>query len=182
MPEIRAEGLGAVAVQKDAVVEASSQTWLAGALCYTTAALGVVSLNGVISAGTVIYGQSPDSAVGSGASTPPSRLFGLNHFCFDVRDRILEINIANTSASGANTGGANGVTWAGGGTSGVALAPGQQYGIVVPTSGTYQGYQFLDVTNTSQKLFEIVALAPNQAITDNNPRVWVKVISTVIQG
>lgn len=181
-PFIRMEGQGAVAVQKDAVTEAASQTWLAGSLVYTSGTGASVVLNGLASAGTVIYGQSPDSAVGSGASVPPSRLFGTLHYPFDVRDRILEINIANTSASGAQTGTTSGVTWAGGGTSGVALAPGQQYGVVVPTSGSYAGMQFMDVTNTTQKLFEIVALAPGQATTDNNPRVWVKVIPTVLQG
>lgn len=116
---------------------------------------------------------------------PPQALFGLNHFPFDVRDRFLEINASNASASGANIGLTTGVTWNGGGTSGVALAPGQQYGLIRLTSGIYAGYQMLDVTNTTQKFFEIVDLSQRgggQSKDDNNPRLIVKVIPTLIQA
>lgn len=187
MPFIRMEGgNNEPCVQKDAVAEAAAQTWLKDTLVYLTSAAGVPVLNKVVSSGILVYGQSPDPSVGTGGvSTPPTKLFGTNHFCFDVRDRIIEINAAAGTAGGAGGTGIGttaGVTWAGGGTGGVALAAGQQYGIYVPASGTYANYQFLDVQNTGTLLFEVVALAPGQAITDNNPRIWVKVIPTKIQG
>lgn len=183
---IQEAGSNQPTVQKDAWPEAGSSNWLKGSFVYTSGTGASTVLNKLASAGTVIYGQSPDAAKGvvapSIALQPPNSLFGLLHYCFDPRDRIFEMNIANASASGAQTGTTSGVTWAGGGTSGVALAPGQQYGVVVPTSGTYVNVQFIDVTNTTQKLFEIVRLAPGVSVDDNNPRVWARVISTVIQG
>lgn len=183
MPEIRMEhGSNSPAVQKDPVTEAGSSSWLAGSLCYTSGTGASTVLNVVATDGVLCYGQSPDSAVGTGLSTPPNRLFGTQHYCFDLRDRIIEINVANSSASGAQTGTSSGVTWAGGGTGGVALAPGQQYGLIKPTSGTYEKYQFIDVSDTTNLLFEIVALAPGQSVNDNNPRVWAKIIPTKIQG
>lgn len=187
MPFIRMEhGSNSPCVQKDPVPEAGSSVWLAGTLCYTSGTGASTVLNKCASDAVLCYGQSPDAAKGVAATSvllePPRALFGLNHYCFDVRDRIIEINISNASASGANIGLTTGVTWAGGGTNGVALAPGQQYGLITPTSGTYLDYQMLDVTDTTNLLFEIVALAPGQATTDNNPRVWVKIIPTKIQG
>lgn len=180
---IQEEGSNQPTVQKDAVPEnGTSQTWLQGAFVYTSGTGASTVLNGLATAGTVIYGQSPDNAIGTGSTVVPNRLFGSNHFCFDVLGRVFEINIASATAGQAVIGTTNGVTWAGGGTNGVALAPGQQYGVLVPTTGTYNNYQFLDVNNTTQKLFEIVALPPYSATTDNNARIWVRVISTVTQG
>jgi len=190
MPFIRMEGgNNEPCVQKDAVAEAAAQTWLKDSLVYiVVGAGGVPTLNKVATGGVLVYGQSPDPSVGTGLSTPPTKLFGTNHFAFDVRDRIIEINIASATAgggTGAQIGTANGVTWAGGGTNGVGaggMGPGQQYGIYVPTSGTYNNYQFLDVNNVATPLFEIVSLAPGMGVNDNNPRVWVKIIPTKIQG
>lgn len=182
-PYIRQEdGANEPSVQKDPQMEASSQAWIAGALVYTSGTGASVVLNELATAGTLIYGQSPDSAVGSGDTKPPNRLFGLLHYCYDVRNRIIEINIASATATSSTIGTTSGVTWAGGGTNGVALAVGQQYGVMNPTSGTYKGVQFLDVNNTTQKLFEIVALPPGVATTDNNPRIWVRAITTILQG
>lgn len=183
VPFIRQEdGANEPTVQKDAFPEASSQAWLAGALLYTSGTGASVVLNELATAGTVMFGQSPDSAVGSGDTKPPSRLFGSNHYCFDIRNRILEMNIASATAGIGTIGTSSGVTWAGGGTNGVALAVGQQYGVINPTSGVYKGMQMIDVNNTTQKLFEIVALPPGTPTTDNNPRIWVRAITTVLQG
>lgn len=186
MPFIRFEhGSNSPAVQKDKVLEAASQSFLAGALLYTSGTGASTVIQRCASDAVLVYGMAARNAftATSGALTlPPLSLDGAFHYPFDLRDRIIEINAAGSSASGANIGTTNGVTWAGGGTGGVALAPGQQYGIITPTSGTYSGMQFLDVTETTAKLFEIVGLAPNQATTDNNPRLWVRIISTCFQG
>ena len=191
-PFIREEAGGnQPCVQKDPVTEVAATSWLPMSLVYTSGTGASIVLNPVITAGTVVYGMSPDSAKGSATAaallTPPFALFGLFHYPFDLRDRIIEINIASSTATVTTIGTVNGVTYAGGGTNGVALAPGAQYGILRATSGPYIGMQFLDVNNTTQKIFEIVGLAPATALTvngatDNNPRVLVKVIPTVIQG
>lgn len=186
MPFIRMEaGSNQCAVQKGKILEAASQSFLAGALCYTSGTGASTVIQRCASDAVLCYGMAARNAftATSGVLTqPPLSLNGAFHYPFDVRDRIIEINISNASASGAQTGTTSGVTWAGGGTSGVALAPGQQYGLITHTSGTYSGYQFLDVTETTAKLFEIVGLAPDQSVDDNNPRVWVKVIPTTIQA
>lgn len=185
-PYLRAEGPSANSqtVQKDPLAEAASQTWLANSFVQVTGT-APGTLQRCAAAATTIYGLARDAAKGSTTAAallvPPFTLFGLNHYVFDPRDRIFEMSLTNGSLSGANIG-ANGVTYAGGGTGGVAIAPGQQYGILTMTSGTYSGYQTVDVTNTTQKVFEIVALAPGQLTTDANPRVWIKVIASVIQG
>lgn len=174
-------GVNSSAVQKAAVTEAASMAWPANSFVYTSGTGASVVLNACASDATACYGLCPDSAVGSGSSVVPNRLFGTQHYPFDCRDRVIEINAVGSSASGANIGTTNGVTWAGGGTGGVALAPGQQYGLIVPTSGTYVGVNFLDVTETTAKMFEILSLAPGQATTDNNPRVWVKILEAMTQ-
>lgn len=173
-----------VEVMKDPVVEASSQAWPKSSFVYTSGTGASVVLNGLATAGTVIYGLAPAVAVGTGAVTPPNTLFGTTHYPFDVRERIIAMNISGSQATIGTTSGA---TWTGSGTNGVALAAGQQYGVLVPTSGTYKGLGFVDVSNTTQKLFEIVAIFPSTgsatiATSDNNTRVLVKVIPTVIQG
>lgn len=192
MPFIRQEDR--ICVQKDAVPEAATQVWLAGSLVFTSGTGASTVLTKAATGQALIYGMSPDPAKGSGTNVnllkPPFALFGLNHFPFDLRDRIIEINIANDSASGATVGTVNGPTWAGGGTNGVALAPGFFGRIVTPTSGTYLDYQFFDVgptvpasaTKVATHIFEIVALAPGKSVTDNNPRVYVKLLEERLQG
>lgn len=193
-PFIRQEGLGAIAVQKDPVPEnynggSNVQAWLKDSFVYTSGTGASVVLNSLATNGTVIYGQAPAAALGSpAASVPPRHLFGVGgadnmglHYPFDVRDRIIEMNLASTTLASIGT--VNGASWAGGGTdSGPAIAAGQQYGVIVPTSGTYNKINFIDVKNTTNKLFEIVALAPGEIATSANSRVWAKVISSVIQG
>ncbi len=175
-------------VQKDAVPEIAASNWLAGSLVFTSGVGAAVVLNVVPTAGTLVYGQSPDAAKVSTTPAellkPPFALFGLNHFPFDLRDRIVEVNAVSGTAGNAVIGTANGVTWAGGGTNGVALAPAQKYGLFRASAGTYNLMQFLDVNNTvaAQQIFEIVALAPNQSVNDNNPRVWTKIVEDKIQG
>lgn len=170
-------------VMKNPITEASSQNWFAGSFVYTTGTGASTVLNVVPTAGTLIYGQCPDAAIGTGSSVPPAALFGTQHYPWDPTDCEFEVSITS-AANIALTGTTSGVTWAGGGTGGVALAPGQKYGLVRDASGAYNGMQFLDVDNTTaaQALFIIVRLSPNNTTTDNNPRVIVKINPTLIQG
>lgn len=180
------QGSNACQIQKDPLPEKASQDWFAGSFVYRSGTGASAVIETCLSDSVLCYGASPDRAYGSGTAAsllkPPNTLFGLNHYPFDPRDVIFSVNISNASASGANLYTTSGVTWAGGGTNGVALAPGQQYGLIRPTSGTYQGIQLLDVTDTTNKFFEIVGLAPYQSVDDNNPRVLVKILPTIIQG
>jgi hypothetical protein len=110
---IQEHGSNLPSVQKDAVPEnGTSQTWLANGLVYTSGTGASVVLNGLATAGTVIYGQSPDAATGTGSRVVPNALFGANHFPFDCRNRIIEINISGSQGTIGTTSGA---TYAGGG-------------------------------------------------------------------
>lgn len=192
MPRLYAPpGSGAPFVQKGKIAEAAAQTWLASSLVRIAAAVGVQTLEkcpqSTGASSRLVYGLSPDSSIGTGgATTPPARLFQNFHYPYDLRDVILEMTLSNNSLSGANLG-ANGVTFAGGGTGGVAVAIGRQCGLITLTSGTFNNYQFVDVTDTTNVVFEIVGLAPKafgvkQTVTDNNPRVLVKVLPASLQG
>lgn len=186
MPTLVSPKSGSPFITKEKLKEAASQSWLAGALVQVTGTGASAKLQRCAADATACYGMAPQAARGSGVLTPPDALFRDFHYPYDLDDCIIEINASNGSLSGANIG-ANGVTFAGGGTGGVALAPGQQYGIITLTSGTYSGYQLLDVTETSSKLFEIVRLAPNngsalQTVDDNNPRLWVRILRSALQG
>lgn len=182
-PTLWEEHQASVPVQKDPIIEKASTSWFAGSFVVRTGTDVNVVLEPVITDGVLVYGQSPDAAFGtSAAPTPPTGLFGLSHYPFDVRDRIFSINISDSSASGARIGVNTGVNYNGDGTSGVALAPGQQYACIRPTSGTYSGVQFLDVTDTTNKVFEIVGFDPRGKATDASCRVLVKIIPTTIQG
>lgn len=189
MPTLYQEQGPEVPVQKPSLPEktaATIATWLAGSFVVRTGSAPSEVLEAVLSNALLIYGVSPDAAFSAGATIPtpmpPVSLFGFNHYCFDPRDRIYSINIANNSAAGATIGLNTGVSYLGDGTNGVALAAGQQYGIVRPTSGTYNNVQFLDVTNTTNKVFEIVGVDPRNIPGCASTRVLVKVIPIVIQA
>lgn len=190
MPSIFQEGpsSNSPSVQKDPLQEAASQAWLAGALVQRTGTGSSARIQrtpgGGASPATLVYGMSPDAAKGSGTAAallqPPYALFGLNHYCFDVRDRILEINIG--TATDANLGTSSGVTYNGGGTGGVALAPGLQFGLRVVAAGSYTGYQIMNVADTTNLVFEVVGIAPDKSPDNNSSRIMVKVLPSVIQG
>jgi hypothetical protein len=63
-----------------------------------------------------------------------------------------------------------------------AVTIGGQYGIIVPTAGTLTGIQMLNISDTTNKLFTVIDVYPNQASTDLNPLVLCQVISTCLQA
>lgn len=202
MPSIFQEGpsSNSPSVQKDPILEAGApdstgtprgtvQSWLAGSLVQevmiATAHRRLQRTPGGGAApATLVYGMSPDAAKVSTTPAsllqPPNALFGLNHYCFDVRDRILEINIG--TATDANLGTNVGVTYNGGGTGGVALEPGAKYGLRVVAAGVYTGIQILNVADTTNLVLEVVGIAPDKNPDNNSSRIMAKVIPTVIQG
>jgi hypothetical protein len=195
MPTIVQEGpaSNSPGIQKDVVTEVSGLTsgtagfWFPNAFCYTSGTGASVVLNQCASAATLVYGQSPDGAKGSATPAallkPPFALFGLTHYCFDPRDRVFEVNISNATANQNSLMGTTaGVTWAGGGTGGVALAAGSVCNLLTSTAGTYLNYQFANVATTAQPFFTVVALAPGRLTTDNSARIYAKVNPSYIQG
>lgn len=185
-PRIYAGGAGSNAanVQKNGYPITAAQVWKANTLVVAVGAGAAQTLSRVIKAGVAIYGLAPQAEAGK--LTPPEALFGTTHYPFDLRGLYLEINATNGTQNSTTIGG-TGVTWAGGGTGGVALLAGQQYGINIQTSGTHDQIQTLDVSNTTQKIFEIVSLVPKvdgvtQLVTDANPRLIVKLIDSILQG
>lgn len=165
----------------------AAQTWLKNTLVSVVGVGAAQTLSRTVRTG-LVYGLATQAE--AGLTTPPGALFGNTHYPFDLRGVILEINATN-GAQDSSTIGASGVTWAGGGTGGVALLAGQKYGLNLQTSGASAGIQTLDVTNTTaaQVVFEVIGLAPKfrtdgyqQLVTDANPRLLVKLVDANLQG
>lgn len=121
-----------------------------------------------VTADVVCYGWSPD---GSHAATdqPPAALFGQNHWPFDPRDAQFVMNI--TDAAG-NIGQANG-------------APQLSSAVVGTSYGLFRdanGFQMLNTADTTNLFAKVVALYPNQALTDYNGLVLVELVAAVIQA
>ena len=169
MPVIYQEGSNNLASQKGPITDGGN-VFAAGSLVVVTAAALVL----VATAGTAVYGQSPDSSHLS-TDVPPTALFGQMHYPFDLKGRTLVMNVTD------GTVGHIGTTSDGSWTS-LSLAVGSQFGIVTPTTGAYAGYQLVDQSNTTQKMFTVVGLHPQSATTDINPRILVKMIDSVLQS
>jgi len=159
---------GNMFAQKPAVSD-STNTFLASTL--VRLASGVLIL--VATDDVTVYGITPDVSHAA-TELPPAALFGENHYVFDLLGAEIEINIAALSAN-APVIGASAKTIA-------DIAIGGQYAIATATSGIYAGYQFLDPTDTTNKLFQVIAIADGMATGDYNPRVRCKILPSCIQG
>lgn len=175
MPRIYSEFGGVnMTVQKGPISDGSN-SFLALSLVKLASGL----LAAVASTDVTCYGQTPDASKAS-TDVPPAALFGQNHYVFDLKGRIIAVSITDATFRVGATGPSYDGT--GGTTTGVALAPGQRYGILRATTGTYDQYQFLNIEDTTNDFFEIVGPFPDtrQAVTDNNPRVLVKILDSVL--
>lgn len=177
MPDL-VKQFGNMNVMKPPVSDGSN-TFLAKALVYITAgALAAIPTDGVL-----CYGQTPDKSHTS-TELPPEILprpvgEGELHYPFSPLDAEFEISVAALSSNAPVTG-ASAKTLA-------DVTVGTAYGIATATSGAYAGFQFLDPTETSATLFIVTSIpkGPNgqdQATTDYNPRVRVKIIPAKIQN
>lgn len=116
----------------------------------------------------VCYGWSPDSSHAA-TDVPPTALFGVNHWPFDVNGALFVMNITNASG---HIGQAEG-------------APQLSAAVVGTAYGLYRnagGFQMLDVADTTNDFAKVVALYPNQALTDYNGLVIVELLPAVIQA
>ena len=169
MPVVYQEGANNMSTQKGPITDGGNSFTASSLVVVTAAALVLVA-----TAGTAIYGLSPDSSHLS-TDVPPTALFGQNHYPFDLKGRTLILNA--TDGTVGHIGTANDGSY-----TSLGLAVGQQFGILTPTTGAYAGYQLLDTSNTTQKLFTVVGIHPQSATTDINPRVLVKVLDSAIQS
>ena len=122
----------------------------------------------VATAGVLVYGWSADKSHLS-TDHAPDALYGQNHWPFDPTDAQFVMNITDNSGHIGQAAGAPQLS--------VAVV-GTSYGIYKNTGG----YQMVNISDTTNKLFTVMALYPNQALTDYNGRVIVKVIDTCIQA
>lgn len=146
-----------------------SNTFLAGSLLYLSA--GVLTL--IATGGVLCYGQTPDKSH-LATDTVPTVLFGENHYCFSPLDAEFEINVGALSTNALVIGNSAQTP--------ANVVIGTQYGIATATAGAYAGLQFLDPTNTSNLLFEVVAKVDGVLDTDQNGRVRVKIVPATIQN
>lgn len=125
-----------------------------------------------VSADTLCYGQSPDESHAS-TDLPPVALHGAMHWVFDPKDAEFIVNICDATG---NVGEANGAPQLS------EVVVGTSYNLFRPTSGLYTGYQMLNVDLTAAPFFKVIAIYPNQALTDFNGLVLVKLVEAVIQA
>lgn len=123
----------------------------------------------VVTADVVCFGWSPDASHLS-TDQPPTALYGQNHWAFDPQHAQFVVNI---------TSGAGLVGQAAGAPQLSAVSIGTQYGIYRDAT-TFM--QMLKTDDTTNKFFTVVALYPNQSLTDYNGLVIVELVPSVIQG
>lgn len=122
----------------------------------------------VVTAGVLCYGWTPDESHAS-TDRAPTAIFGQNHWPFDPKGAQFVMNITDASGNIGQTAG----------------APQLSEAVVGSSFGLYRnagGYQMLNVDDTTTKFATVVALYPNQALTDYNGLVLVELLPAVIQG
>lgn len=152
-----------------------SAPWIAGGTIVTiTSGL----LNPVVTDGVLACGYCIEASAATAAASPPATRHDPHiHWPFNVRDCLFLVNI--TDASG-NIGAANSAPQLS------AIAIGERYAMLRPTSGTYAKYQFLDSSDTTNDFWEVVAKPAlvdgiaNVAATYNG-LVIAKIIPSLIQ-
>jgi hypothetical protein len=111
--------------------------------------------------------------------TPPYAINGNKHWPFAVKGARFLMNVAALSSNAPVTGASAQVN--------AAAQVGVSYGIARATTGAYAGYQFVDVTNTTQ-LFCVVVEIPlsidgeTNALGTYNGLVVVEILPTIIQN
>lgn len=121
---------------------------------------------------TLCYGQSPDESHNAG-DLPPIALYGNMHWAFDPKDAEFIVNITNTAGNVGQVAGAPQLS---------AVTVGTSYNIARPVAGLYTGYQMLNVSLSTFPFFKVIAIYPNQSLTDYNGLVLVKLVEAVIQA
>lgn len=121
-----------------------------------------------VTADVICYGWCRDESHAE-TELPPQALFGQNHWPFDPNSAYFVMNITNAAGDIGQAAGAPQLS---------AAVVGTAYGIVRDADG----YQMLNVEDTTTLFGKVVALYPNQALTDYNGLVLVEVLKDVVQG
>jgi hypothetical protein len=121
-----------------------------------------------VTADVVAYGWCPDASHAA-TDVPPTALFGQNHWPFALNDCQFVMNITDSSGNIGQAAGAPQLS---------AAVVGTAYGLYRNANG----YQMLDVANTTNLFAKVVQLYPNQALTDYNGLVIVEILPAVLQG
>lgn len=156
------------------VVGDSANTFLANRLLtITTGVLVLVATGGIL-----VYGLTPDGSK-TATQLPPDILprpvgEGENHWLFSLMDAEIEINVGALST--------NALVIGAGAQQPSGVVIGGQYGIATATAGAYSGQQFLDPTNTTNKLFQVTAFIDGVLTDDYNGRVRCKILPSTIQN
>ncbi len=139
---------------------------------------------GLNHASQYVYGQTPDDSKAAGLK-PPDAFFGENHYCFDLANAEIEMNITNAAGGVGDAVTNNGAA----GPQLSAITIGAAYGIKLGgAGGTYPDVQFVnkdtivdDGTAGNNTLVRVVGIVEGQALTDYNGRVRVKILSRCLQ-
>lgn len=122
-----------------------------------------------VTADVVCYGHAPGPSH-LATEQPPATLYGQNHW---VNDPISSQFIVNITSGAGLVGQANGAPQLS------AVSIGTQYGLYRDAS-TFM--QMLKTDDTTNKFFTVIAIYPNQSLTDYNGLVLVELLPTIIQG
>lgn len=121
-----------------------------------------------VTADVVCYGWSPDKSHAS-TDQPPDALFGQNHWPFDPKDAQFVMNITDGTGHIGQAAGAPQLS---------SAVVGTSYGLFRDANG----FQMLNTADTSNLFAKVIALYPNQALTDYNGLVLVELVPAVIQA
>jgi hypothetical protein len=124
----------------------------------------------------LVWGQTPDDSKVS-TQKAPDAFFGENHYCFDVTDATIEVNITNSSGGVGDSTTNNGAA----GPQLSAITIGAAYAIKADCTN-YVGVQMLNVSDTTNTVLTVVGISPNQSLSDYNGRVLCKIPKAQIQG
>lgn len=156
--------------QKPPVTDGANSFKAGDIVQISAGALQLVPTNGVLA-----WGQTPDDSKAAGLK-PPEAFFGENHYCFDLHEAIIEMNITNTAGGVGDSVVNNGA--AGPTLSSVVI------GAVHPIKtdcANFVGVQLVNTSVNTTPLVTVVGIAPNQTTADNNPRVLFRIPQNLLQ-
>lgn len=143
----------------------------------TIVALASGVLIAVATGGTAVIGWSAGPSLASTDQPPKSITPGNLVYPFDLSGETFMV--MSTTDSSVNTG----VTGTAASAPAIStIGIGTTYGIITPTTGVLAGVQMVNLSDTTNTLLTVVAIYPNQASSDLNGKVLVRVLSTRLQA
>lgn len=142
---------------------------------------------GLNHASQYVWGQTPDESKAAGLK-PPDAFFGENHYCFDLADAEIEMNITNAAGGVGDAVTNNGAA----GPQLSAVTIGAAYGLMLgdlASAGVnYPGVHFVDLSKTvndgtagNNTVVRVTAIVEGQSLTDYNGRVRVRILPRCVQ-